>query len=65
MINSVQNITIFEEILRTNRVLDDDNHTWEHYFWTNDVSLELSNGSLTMVSSSENLRIYLRTYMTL
>ena len=39
MMESVQNITLFEEILRSNRELDDDNHTWEHYFWTNDVTL--------------------------
>ena len=34
---SVKNDTIFDEILATNRALDDDNHTWEHYFWTNDA----------------------------
>ena len=37
MRDSVKNDTIFDEILSTNRALDDENHTWEHYFWTNDA----------------------------
>ena len=39
MIDSVKNLTIFDEILSSNRALDDATHTWEHYFWTNDAKL--------------------------
>jgi hypothetical protein len=40
MYDSVRkNDTLFDEILRTNAALDDDTHKWEHYLWTNDISV--------------------------
>lgn len=38
MLDSIgNNQTFLNEIVRSNQVLDDDNHKWTHYFWTNDV----------------------------